>query len=172
MHGASSRTTPVSIRLTNAAAALAEADEALSGHPEVYYAGFLEDAQKEYVEASATLAFVAELPVPSAPELRVTYPAYLNGLAEAIGEMRRYVLDALRRDDVSRCESLLETMDEVYTLLVTMDFPDAVTRGLRRNTDGMRGVLERTRGDLTTALRQRRLEERLAEAEKRSRGEG
>jgi translin len=93
-------------------------------------------------------------------------------LAEAIGEMRRYVLDALRRDDVSRCESLLETMDEVYTLLVTTDFPDAVTRGLRRNTDGMRGVLERTRGDLTTALRQRRLEERLAEAEKRSRGEG
>lgn len=151
--------------LASAGSALAEADEALAGHPEVYYAGFLEDAQKEYVEANATLAFVAGLPVPSAPDLRVTYPAFLNGLAEAIGELRRYVLDALRRDDVSRCESLLETMDEVYTLLVTMDFPDAVTRGLRRNTDAMRGVLERTRGDLTTALRQRR----LAEAEKRSR---
>ena len=80
------------------------------------------------------------------------------------GELRRFILDSLRRDDFSRCEQLLDVMDEIYTILVTMDFPDAVTRGLRRNTDMVRGVLERTRGDLTVALRQRRLEEKLAEA--------
>ena len=153
--------------LESARAALEEADRALAGHASVYYAGFLEDAQKEFAEANATLAFVAGLPLPGSVELGVGFAPYLNGLAEAVGELRRYVLDALRRDEVARCEEILETMDEVYTVLVTMDFPDAITRGLRRNTDMVRGVLERTRGDLTAAVRQRSLEQRLAEAERR-----
>ena len=148
--------------LESARMALAEIEESLHDHRDVYFAGFVQDAQKEFAEAHATLAFVSGNPLPGPEELGVGYAAYLNGLAEAIGEMRRYVLDALRRDDVSRCEELLETMDDVYTLLVTIDFPDAITRGLRRTTDSMRGVLERTRGDLTTALRQRSLERRLA----------
>ena len=92
---------------------------------------------------------------------------YLNGLAEAVGELRRYLLDSLRKDDVSRCEELLAIMDDVYSILVTMDYPDAVTRGLRRTTDSVRGILERTRGDLTMALRQRSLEQRLAAWESR-----
>ena len=153
--------------LVRSGTAVSEAARVLEEHPEIAYAGFVEDAQKEYVEATATLAFVAELPLAGPDQLGVTYPAYLNGLAESIGELRRYVLDALRRDDVGRCEALLATMDDIYTVLVTMDFPDAITRGLRRNTDAMRAVLERTRGDLTTALRQRRLEQRLADAEGR-----
>jgi translin len=96
------------------------------------------------------------------------FAPYLNGLGEAVGELRRYILDALRRDDLSRCEELLGVMDEVYTILVTMDFPDAITGGLRRTTDMVRGVLERTRGDLTAAVRQRALEQRLAALERRS----
>ena len=148
--------------LESARRALAEVEEGLHDHRDVYFAGFVQDAQKEFAEAHAILAFVSGNDLPGPQELGVGFAAYLNGLAEAIGEMRRYVLDALRRDDVSRCEELLETMDEVYTLLVTIDFPDAITRGLRRTTDSMRGVLERTRGDLTTALRQRSLEQRLA----------
>ena len=87
---------------------------------------------------------------------------YLNGIAEVIGELRRYILDALRRDAVDRCEELMLVMDEIYGMLVTVDFPEAVTSGLRRSTDAMRGVLERTRGDLTISLRQRRLENQLA----------
>ncbi len=135
-------------------------------HPRVYYAGAVEDAQKEFAEAHATLAFTQRTPLPGPDDLDVGAAPYLNGLAEAIGELRRFILDSLRRDDFSRCEELLDLMDEVYTILVTMDYPDAVTRGLRRNTDMMRGVLERTRGDLTVALRQRMLEEKLAAFQK------
>ncbi|MBI4338303.1 MAG: haloacid dehalogenase [Chloroflexi bacterium] len=151
--------------LGQAAKALQQVSQALQGHPDVFNAGFLHDAQKEFAEANATLAFAAGTPLPGPKELGVELPAYLNGLGEAVGELRRYILDALRRDDVSRCEELLEIMDEVYTILVTMDFPDALTGGLRRTTDMVRGVLERTRGDLTVALRQRSLERHLAALE-------
>ena len=123
----------------------------------------MEDALKEYAEASITLSFVEGTPVPEPSDLGIGAASYLNGLAEAVGELRRFILDQLRRDRFERCDELLEIMDEVYTILVTMDFPDAVTRGLRRTTDMVRGVLERTRGDLTLALRQRRLEQKLAD---------
>ena len=142
-----------------------EIEDRLDGHPAVYYAGFVEDGQKEYVEASATLAFAESSVLPTPEELEVGYAPYLNGLAESVGELRRFILDGLRRDDFSRCEELMELMDEVYSVLVSMDFPEAVTRGLRRTTDMVRGVLERTRGDLTLALRQRRLEQTLARFE-------
>ena len=141
---------------------VAEMDTVLKDHRSVYYAGYVEDAHKEYVEAHATLAFVQQSPLPTPEELGVGPAPYLNGLAEAVGELRRSILDALRRDDLSQCETLLEVMDEVYSILVSMDFPEAVTRGLRRSTDMARGILERTRGDLTEALRQGRLEKRLA----------
>lgn len=137
-------------------------EQGLLDHPAVYYAGYVEDAQKEYVEASTTLAFSEGTTLPGPQELSVGPAPYLNGLAEAVGELRRFVLDSLRKDDFSRCEDILDLMDEVYTILVSIDFPEAVTRGLRRSTDMVRGVLERTRGDLTVALRQRRLEEKLA----------
>jgi translin len=147
--------------ITTVSGFVQEIEEILEEQPSIYHAGFVEDAQKEYVESCATLAFAEGSYLPGMDELGVGPAAYINGLAEAIGELRRFILDSLRRDDFSRCEELLELMDEVYTILVSMDFPDAVTRGLRRNTDAMRGVLERTRGDLTVALHQRRLEQRL-----------
>ena len=131
-------------------------------HPEVFYGGFVEDSLKEYAESCATLAFVEGTGLPTMEDLGIGAAPYINGLAESIGELRRYILDMLRRDDFSRCEALLEIMDEVYSVLVTLDYPDAVTRGLRRTTDVMRGVVERTRGDLTIALRQRGLERQLA----------
>ena len=135
--------------------------------PRVYYGGYIEDALKEYTEAAVTLALIESRPMPTADELGIGAAPYLGGLADTVGELRRFILDALRTDDFSRCEELLDVMDEIYTVLVTMDYPDAVTRGLRRSTDMVRGILERTRGDLTVALRQRRLEERLAEARER-----
>ena len=137
-------------------------ESALETHPSIYHAGFVEDAQKEYVEANATLAFAQGTPLPGPDELKVGPAPYMNGLAEAVGELRRFILDSLRRDDISRCEELLDLMDDVYAILTSMDFPEAVTRGLRRSTDMVRGVLERTRADLTVALRQRRLEQKLA----------
>jgi translin len=125
---------------------------ALVGHADVYYAGFLHDAQKEYAEARTTLALLSGGAIPSPEALGVEYPAYLNGIAEAVGELRRMVLDRLRRGQPEGCEELLRAMDDIYSVLVTIDFPDAMTGGLRRTTDQTRGILEKTRGDLTMAM--------------------
>ena len=132
-------------------------------HPSVYYGGYVEDSLKEYAEASAVLAIVEGSRLKGPEELGMGAAPYLNGLSEVVGELRRFILDALRRDDFSRCEEMLGVMDGIYTVLVTIDYPDAVTRGLRRSTDVARSILERTRGDLTLALRQNRLEGKLAQ---------
>ena len=139
-------------RIAEAAAFLAEADAALNGHDDVRYAGFLRDAKKEFAEANLTLAFVSGSPIPAAENLRVETAAYLNGMAEAASELRRQVLDCLRREELDVAEDLLASMDAVYGLLVTIDYPEALTAGLRRSTDALRGVLERTRGDVTNAI--------------------
>jgi translin len=141
-----------------AAAHLAQAMAAVENHPDIRHAGFVHDASKEYAEARMTLAFVRGDPLPAAEELvGVEVQAYLNGMAEAASELRRYILDLLRRGRPERGEELLGYMDDVYSLLITVDFPDAMTGGLRRTTDALRGVLERTRGDLTMTLLQSRL---------------
>jgi translin len=145
---------------------LAEAKAALRNHQDIRFAGFVHDSEKEYAEARITLAFISGEPkLPTREELDVELAAYLNGLAEAVGELRRFLLDILRGGEVERCEDCLAVMDEVYGILVTFDYPDAMTGGLRRTTDNVRGILERTRGDLSLAVRQRDLEKRLAEFE-------
>ncbi len=131
--------------------------------PEIYFAPFMSDARKEFAEANVTYAVISGGKIPQPEDLGIDPPAYLNGLAEVIGELRRYILDSLRRDSFDRCQELMDVMDEIYSLLVTVDFPEGVTAGLRHSTDMMRGVLERTRGDLTMALRQHKLELRMAE---------
>lgn len=140
---------------------ISEAAAVLADEPDIYWAGFIHDAQKEFAEASALLELVTENRVPSPESIGVEPAAYLNGLAEAAGELRRHLLDRLRLGDVAYCERCLGWMDEIYGQLVTIDYPDAMTGGLRRNTDMVRGVLEKSRGDLTAAARQRALEQRL-----------
>ena len=135
-----------------AAAYLAELEGAVEAHPDVRYTGYVHDAKKEFVEANLTLAFVAGHALPTADELGVDVQAYLNGMAEAASELRRQVLDCLRVDTVDEAERLLTVMDDVYAVLITVDYPDALTGGVRRSTDALRAVLERTRGDVTTAL--------------------
>lgn len=153
--------------LDSARALLQElANDVLQGNDELAHAGIVHDAQKEFTEASTTFAIVTGKVLPDPETLGVSYPAYLNGLGEAVGEMRRYLLDSLRRDDLSRCEELLETMDDIYAVLMTMDFPEGITYGLRRTSDAVRGILERTRGDLTLALRQKKLEDKLEQISK------
>ncbi len=136
-------------------------------YADIYYSGYVLDALKEVAEAAISLALVKGQPVPEPEEIGVPYAAYLNGLGEAIGEMRRFALDAIRRDDVAEAERIMEIMDEAYGLLVTIDFPDTLTRGLRRTTDMVRGVTEHTRGDLTTAVQQQKLQSALREFEER-----
>ncbi len=140
--------------------------------PELYYHNYIGDALKEYAEARLTLALVRDEDLPLPDDLGVGYVPYYNGLAETVGELRRYTLDALRRDDDATGERLLGAMDAIYELLVTLDYPDAVTGSLRRTTDSVRGILEKTRGDLTTAAGQRRLEQALAAAQRTPDAEG
>ena len=152
--------------LSQAEGRLKDALQILEESPEIYYAGFLSDARKEYSEACITLALVSDERIPLPEDLGVEMAPYLNGLGEVVGELRRSILDSLRKNDTSRCEEFMETMDDIYNLLVTVDFPEGVTGGLRRTTDAARGILERTRGDLTMALRQRELEQKLASLNK------
>ncbi len=138
-----------------------------AAYPDLYHSGYTQDALKEVVEAFCTHAIVRDLGLPSAEDLNVDPATYLNGLAEAATELRRFILDILRREDseIAEAERLLEWMDDIYDQLVTFDFPDAITGGLRRQTDIVRGVLERTRGDLTTTVQQQRLQAALKRAE-------
>lgn len=132
---------------------------------DIYWTGYVQDAQKELVEACCTSALVKGAPLPDPNTLGIAPAAFVNGLAEAVGELRRYVLDLLRRGEVDGCEQLLGAMDDIYSLLVTLDYPDALVGGLRRTTDSTRGILEKTRGDLTLALRQEALVSALRSAE-------
>jgi translin len=149
--------------LAQAREKLDQIEEGLREQRDVYHAGFVSDAQKEFAEAHTTLAFIAGRPLPTPQELGVMGASYLNGIGETIGELRRHLLDRLRAGDIDHCEQTLAVMSDIYDALVTMDYPEAVTSGLRRTADAMRAILERTRGDFTMAYVQRRLEDRLAE---------
>jgi len=131
--------------------------ESLASHPDLLYAGYSQDALKEYAEAALVYAFLQGDPPPDAESLGVDAGAYLNGLAEAASELRRAILDDLRTGATSRSVELLTVMEDIYSLLITVDYPEAVTGGLRRTTDALRAVLERTRGDVTAAIRQDQL---------------
>jgi translin len=137
----------------------------LADKPDIFWTGYVQDAQKELVEACSTLALVRGSSLPEPKDLGVAPAPFLNGLAEAVGELRRYLLDMLRRGEVDDCEQVLGAMDDIYSLLVTLDYPDALTGNLRRTTDSTRGILEKTRGDLTVALRQEALVAALAAAD-------
>jgi len=157
------RLEPVTARelVGEAHSALREAQDALQPHPNVAFAGFLHDAEKEYAEALLTVALVAGDPLPDHHAIGVGLAAWLNGLAEAASELRRHLLDRLRAGELDRAEQLLLAMEDVYDLLVTIDYPDALTGGLRRASDALRAVLERSRADVTTTVLQARLQQAI-----------
>lgn len=154
--------------LAQAKAASTEAREALTPYGELFYAGYLHDAEKEYVEAACVAAIVADRDLPTPDELGVLIMSYLNGVGEAASEVRRFALDAMRRREFDLAERILGVMETIYDDLITFDYADSMTSGLRRTCDALRPVIERTRSDLTTALGQHALVEEL----RRSRGEG
>lgn len=148
--------------MDEARAAIDEGMEAVRDHPEIAFAGYLQDAQKEYAEARLTESVITGAAEPPTPEeLGVEDAPYLNGMAEAIGEARRHILDLLRHGDVDRGESVLSAMDDMYYVLVSMDYPDAITGNLRRSTDVARSLIEKTRGDLSIAIVQRQLRDAI-----------
>lgn len=136
----------------------------LAVYPDLYYAGYTQDAIKEFCEATLTTAYIENREIPTPEEMGVVTSTYLRGLAETPGELRRRTMDILRMGYSDEAERLLGQMDEIYSILVTMDYPDAVTNGLRRQTDLLRGIVERTRADLTLSLREDKLKELLSKA--------
>ena len=135
-------------------------------YPDLYFSGYTQDALKEYCEAELTVALIRGRSLPSPEDLGVESPAYINGMTETLGELRRRCLDLLRPGYSTEVERLLECMDDVFTQLVTMDYPDAITDGLRRRTDLARGIIERTRADITVSFRQNELEDALSRLSK------
>jgi len=133
----------------------------LAQHPDLLYAGYTQDALKEFVEANVTCALIRNEPLQTPEDLLVDPSTFLNGLAEVVGELRRRTLDILRHGYSTEAERLLGIMDEIYSVLVTMDYPDAITNGLRRQTDLARGIIEKTRGDITFSLRGEHLEKSI-----------
>jgi translin len=158
--------------LSDAQSHLDAARQVLAGHDDMMHAGFVHDAEKELAEARITFALVTDAPFPSPDELGLSPAAFLKGMAEAIGELRRHILDLMRRGDLQRCEELLGAMDDMYYLLVSMDYPDGITFGLRRLTDIARSIIERTRGDFTTSSIQRSLRDVLEEHAAQIKGKG
>lgn len=136
-------------------------------YPEIYFSGYTQDALKEFVEARLTIDIINNEPLPMPEDIGVEYATYIRGLAETIGEMRRRCLDILRQGYSDEAERLLSFMDDIYAILVTLDYPDAITYGLRRQTDLVRGIIERTRADLTLSLREQRLQQSLLDFEER-----
>ncbi len=147
--------------LEEAGKILREAQKSLEKYPDIYYGGFLQSAEKEYAEATITLALIKKQSLPSPEVLKIGETSYLRGMGEAIGEMRRYILDSIRKDKLSDCERLLGLMDEMYYFLFSFDYPEPLVKGLRRTVDSARGLIERTRADVTNAVCQKRLEEKL-----------
>jgi translin len=146
---------------------VASIHDSLNDYPDLYYAGYSQDALKEFAEASIVYAIISDDGLPTPEDLGLESATYLQGLAEAVGEFRRRCLDALLHERPQEAEQLLSHMDNIYAVLVTMDYPDAITGGLRRLTDVARGIIERTRGDLTISLRQEHLEQSLCRVEQR-----
>ena len=154
---------PAAALIAEAEGHLSDANAALAEHQDMLHAGFVHDAEKELAEARITLALVTGEPFPSPESLRLSPSAFLKGMAESIGELRRHILDLMRQGELGRCDELLSAMDDMYYVLVSMDYPDGITFGLRRLTDVARSIIERTRGDYTVSSIQAGLRRALDE---------
>jgi len=153
--------------IAQASKQLSEANGVLKNFAGIYHAGFMQNAEKEYVEAESTLALVTGKPFPEPDSLGVGYAQYLNGIGEAIGELRRHILDLIRHAQLEQADRLLDLADDIFYLMASFDYPDAITYSLRRTQDVARSIMEKTRGDLTTAIRQKSLKESIVSLQKK-----
>ncbi len=153
--------------IKTAGKALEKLEVLFEGHADIYHAGFVEHAQQEYSEVSVLESLLNEEKIPSPEELRVEYAAYLNGLGDVVGELRRHVLDLIRKESFEKAEVFLGTMENIHAILMNFDYPDAITGGLRRKTDVSRSLIEKTRGDVVNAIGQKKLEITMRNLESR-----
>ena len=148
--------------LTEAKNRVFQVKEALKDKaPEIYYTGYVMDAQKEYGEAVLTNAIIRDIELPSHTEIGIEPAVYLNSLCEAAGESRRYALDEMRNNNFDNVERILTVMDDIYCMLITVDYPDAITLGLKRHTDMVRNILDKTRSEITLIKHQNELKDSI-----------
>ncbi len=112
------------------------------------FRGMLETSMQEYVEIKCLLALLEERSLPTPSELGVDGVAFLNGLADCVGELRRGLQIALRKNDFARAEYLFAKMNELYDELMTVKFSASLVGGLRRKTDVLRNQLEQARSEM------------------------
>lgn len=151
--------------------ALKKLESRFEGHADIYHAGFVEHAQQEYTEVVVLYSLLKDngktQNLPSPDELKVEYAAYLNGLGDVVGELRRHVLDLIREDSFEKAEVFLGIMENIHAALMDFDYPDAITGGLRRKTDVSRSLIEKTRGDVVNSIQQKKLELAMRSLESR-----
>ena len=119
---------------------------------EISYAGYVLDAEREFVEAVMFYTFEVSGYIEPFNNFNVHPSSYIQGIGDTIGEWRRKALDHLRNLDIKKAETYLAIMEEGMGTLNELDYPDALTGGLRRYADNARSIIERTRSDITNAF--------------------
>lgn len=137
----------------------------LKDHQDIRYAGFIDVAEQEYAEARSVYSITTRHEILTPEEIGVDLVNYLSGLGDTTGELRRHILDLIRQGHPEEGEYFLDVVEEIYHLLMLFDYPEAITRGLRRKSDLARSMLERTRGDLTNAMEMAKVEASLRKLE-------
>lgn len=128
--------------------------------------GSINPAYQEYAEAQTLLRLVTDGSFPSPKELDVPIIPYLLGLGDLVGELRRRAVDSLRSGDLRTSDKCLETMEEIYIQLLSLEEAHSLTPLLRRKCDVARRLIEVTRGEIVTAVGRRSLEEAIVRLEK------
>ena len=138
----------------------------VQSHLDLYYSGFVENAYMEMCEAVILYSIIKNQPLPTIEELEVTSSSYLLGIGDVIGELRRIVLDSLRKGEIEKASNYLDIMEDLYLILMRFNYPNAIVN-IRRKQDIARGLLEKTRGEVAFAFRGKSLEEKIAKLEEK-----
>jgi translin len=145
-------------RLEEASSLIVKMNEIIKKNPELARFDQVSAAKEEYSEASIIMSLMKSGEFPDPTELGVPITSYLLGLGDVPGELRRQALDALRVGNMETAEARLSMMEEIYLSLMTME-EAPLLKGLRRKMDITRGVIERTRSEVTAEAGRRKLRE-------------
>lgn len=148
--------------IKNSSEKLMQLQDLTKDYSDLYHAGFVENAAQEYVEAHCLYNIMHGKDLPDPDEIQTTYSAYLLGLCDVVGELRRNALDFIRKGDDSKANECLDMMEKIYGAIIRFDYPSALVP-IRRKQDIARGLIERTRGELAIASCERRIEYRTDE---------
>ncbi len=135
--------------------------EQVSKHETLLRRNYTEISEQEYAEAAILFSILHKGQLASPKDLEIPDLAWLLGLADVAGELRRHCLDAIRKGDMKTAEDALGLMEEIYRKLFSLDYPKGMTGSLREKTDTIRKLLQATRGEVSMATHMSRLNQNL-----------